>query len=265
MTGCTFVMHVASPFRIANPKNDDDMIGPALEGTKRVIQAAKNSGIKRVVLTSSIVTMMCSIRRGQFGPEDWTDSNDPELSTYIRSKVLAEKAAWKAVNNNGGMSLELVVIAPGGVFGPPLGTDISGESLSVLSKMLNGKIPLVPETAFPMVDVRDVAKLHLKAMLDRDVAGERFIAAGTDPISFADIAEILLNNGYTGPSKKKAPRWLLKFLSIFDREASGMLALVGMQMRANNSKTCQVFDWTPIPFERSVIDSASAVQKLMDG
>ena len=101
------------------------------------------------------------------------------------------------------------VIAPGGVFGPPLGANISCESLNVITKMLNGKIPMVADAAFPIVDVRDVAKLHLHALTNTKVAGKRFIASGTDPIGSIDIAQLLVNQGYKGPSTKKAPSWLL--------------------------------------------------------
>ena len=263
MQGCDYVMHVASPFWIANPKNESDMLTPAVEGTLRVLRAAKKAQVKRVVLTSSIVSMMSSIRRGLFTPDDWTDVNYPDLSTYIKSKTLAEKAAWDFVNKNkGSTKLDLVVIAPGGVFGPPVGDNISGQSLAVLTKMLDGKVPMVPDAAFPMVDVRDVAQLHVSAVKNEKASGERFIASGAEPISFADAAQILLDAGYRGPSTKKAPRWLLRTLAIFDREARGMLALVDMYLTADNSKTRETFDWTPMPFRQSLIETAVAVQTI---
>ena len=263
MQGCHYVMHVASPFWIANPKNDSDMLAPAVEGTIRVLSAAKKAKVKRVVLTSSIVSMMSSIRRGLFTPDDWTDLNYPNLSTYIKSKTLAEQAAWDFVRKNrGSIKPDLVVIAPGGVFGPPVGDDISGQSLTVLTKMLDGKVPMVPDAAFPMVDVRDVAQLHVSAIKNKKASGERFIASGTEPNSFVDAAQILLDEGYKGPSTKKAPRWLLRTLAIFDREARGMVALVGMNLTADNSKTRDTFNWTPTPFRQSLIETAVAVQEI---
>ena len=260
---CDYVMHVASPFSVTNPKNDAEMIVPALEGTKRIMRLAQKAKIKRIVLTSSIVSMMCSIRNGQFGPNDWTDVNYPKLNTYIKSKILAEKAAWNFLETNKKqLNLELVVIAPGGVFGPPLGNDISGESLSILSKMLSGKIPLVPKTAFPMVDVRDVAQIHVKALKNKAAAGKRFIVSGADPISFVDAATILIENGYEGPSKKIAPAWLLNIMALFDREAKGMLGILGMHLKADNSATIKTFKWNPIPFKKSLIDSAIEIKKI---
>ena len=256
-------MHVASPFRIAIPKNEDEMILPAVEGTRRVLEASQKGGVKRIVLTSSIVSMMSSIRRGKFGPKDWTDINYPNLSTYIKSKTLAEKSAWDFINKNKKKSkMELVVIAPGGVFGPPLGENITCESLNILSKVLNGKIPMVPDAAFPMVDVRDVAKLHVQALTNSKVSGKRFIASGTNPVSFADVAQFLINQGYKGPSTKIAPNWFFKFLSMFDREAKGMLALLGINMTADNSDTIKTFTWTPIPFEKTVIETANSIKMI---
>ena len=158
--------------------------------------------------------------------------------------------------------MELVVIAPGGVFGPPLGDNISCESLTILSKVLNGKIPMVPDAAFPMVDVRDVAKLHVQALTKSKVAGKRFIASGTNPVSFAEVAQLLLNEGYKGPSTKKAPNFLFKFLSLFDREAKGMLALLGIKITADNSSTIKTFKWRPMPFEKTVVETANAIKLI---
>jgi dihydroflavonol-4-reductase len=264
--GCDYVMHVASPFRIANPKIESEMIEPAVEGTERVLRAAQQANVRRIVITGSIVSMMASLRQGRFGPDDWTDVTYPDLSTYVKSKTLAEKMAWNWVESNNKshnsdeILPELVVIAPGAVFGPPLGRNISCESLILLTKMLNGKIPMVPDFAFPMVDVRDVAKLHVKALTLDEAAGERFIVAGEDPISFSDVAEILLNAGYKGPSNKKAPGWVIRFMGLFDREAKGMAGFLGMHLSADNSKTRDMFGWTPLPFGQSVLESARAIK-----
>ena len=120
-------MHVASPFTVENPKNESDMLGPAVDGTLRVLKAAKKNGVKRVVLTSSTVAIMGGKKTGTITPEDWTDLNSKNISTYFKSKTLAEKAAWDFINNQSGdHSLELVSINPGGVFGPPIGTNLFG-------------------------------------------------------------------------------------------------------------------------------------------
>tara|TARA_B100000676_G_C17544644_1_gene564240 strand:+ start:79 stop:462 length:384 start_codon:yes stop_codon:yes gene_type:complete len=123
-------------------------------------------------------------------------------------------------------------------------------------------MPLVPVTAIPMVDVRDVAKLHVIAMFKSDAAGERFIAAGKEPIGFADIANILRKAGYKGPSARKIPSWVIKLMATFDLEARGIVGLLDRDLSADNRKTRDFFDWKPIPFEQSVLEMASAINTI---
>lgn len=263
LSDCDFVMHMASPFTVENPKNEMDMLGPAVDGTLRVLKAAKKNGVKRVVLTSSTVAIMGGKKTGTITPEEWTDLNSKNISTYFKSKTLAEQAAWDFINNQSGdPTLELVSINPGGVFGPPLGTNISGASMSMIVKILGGKIPMVPNTSFPMVDVRDVAYLHVAALTEPKAANQRFLATEKEGRSFQSICQLLLDNGYKGPSTKLAPNFILKFLANFDREAKGMLTMLDMNLNADNSKTMEVFDWTPIPFEKTLLETAEAVKKI---
>jgi dihydroflavonol-4-reductase len=262
--GCTFVLHVASPFTIANPKSEDDMIGPAVDGTLRVLRAARTAGVKRVVLTSSTLAMMGSMKTGTFGPDNWTDVDAPSVNTYTKSKTLAEKAAWDLIAEDAGENaMELVTINPGGVFGPPLGENISGQSMTMFEQMLRGKVPMVPRMAFPMVDVRDVATLHVRAMTEPSAAGQRLIAATAEPNGFITAAQILNDAGYEGPSTRVAPNFLLRFIALFDREAQGMTGMLGMNLSADNSKTRALFDWTPRPFKQSVLDTAEKVNRLI--
>ncbi len=259
--GCTYVLHVASPFTIANPKTADEMLVPAIQGTLRALRAARRAGVERVVLTSSAVAMFGSMKRGVFGPDDWTNVDDPHVSTYVKSKTLAERAAWDFVAEESDEgALELVVINPGGVFGPPLGKDISGQTMAIVDQMLLGKMPMLPRAAFPMVDVRDVAMLHVRAMTLPEAAGLRIIAAGSEPVSFAEMAQMLIDAGYDGPSTRIAPGILLRTLALFDREAKGMVTFLGMDLGADNSRTRSLFDWIPTPIERSLRETAVAVQ-----
>ena len=261
--GVTYLMHVASPFVIANPRNENDMLKPAVDGTLRAMRAAQMAGVKRVVLTSSIVAMMGGKMSGTFGPDDWTPTNTSSVSTYSKSKTLAEQAAWDFMKTQAdGAVLELVSVNPGGVFGPPLGKNISGQSMSMVAQMLAGKLPMVPNIAFPMVDVRDVATLHVKAMVHPDAAGLRLIASRAEGTSFSSVAQILKDHGYEGPSSRVAPSLLLKVAALFDREAQGMKGWLGMNVSADNSKTVELFDWTPRPFDECVIETAEAVSKL---
>jgi dihydroflavonol-4-reductase len=261
--GCDYVMHVASPFVIAHPKDPQEIISPAVEGTLRALRAAKKAGVTRVVLTSSILSMMGSMKTGTFGPSDWTDVHAPDVSTYTKSKTLAEKAAWNFISaQDGDAPMELTVIAPGGVFGPPLGRNITGQSMSMLDQMLRGKLPMVPRTAFPMVDVRDVAKLHVQALKLPKADNKRIIAASSEPNGFQSAAQFLKDQGYKGPSTRIAPNFLLRLMAKFDREAKGMIGLLGMDLSSDNSETRSLFNWTPIPFKQSVLETAAAVQAI---
>lgn len=263
--GCKYVLHVASPFVIANPKHEDEMFVPAIEGTLRVLKAAKSAGVARVVLTSTALAMFGSMKKGVFGPQDWTDVKAADVSTYTKSKTLAEKAAWDFMaEQEGDGAMELVVINPGGVFGPPLGRNLSGQSMTMLDQMLRGKLPMVPNAAFPMVDVRDVATLHVQAMTLPEAKGQRFIAAHQKPFSFSHVAKTLNDAGHKGPSTRIAPSFLLRFMSLFDREAKGMIGFLGMELEADNSATRDVFNWTPLALEQSVLEAAEAVLALQE-
>lgn len=261
--GCDFIMHVASPFTIANPKHESEMIEPAVEGTLRALRAAQQARVKRVVLTSSVLSMMGSMKRGTFSTRDWTNVDDKNVSTYTKSKTLAEKAAWKFVEELGhDESFELVVVNPGGVFGPPLGNDVSGQTMTMVSQMLDGKMPMVPNAAFPMVDVRELADIHVKALENRSVSNQRLIAASQEPRGFVAVANILKKAGYSGPSTRIAPNFLLKFAALFDREAKGMIGLLDMNLSADNRLTRHALEWTPMAFEQSVLDTAAKITEL---
>jgi dihydroflavonol-4-reductase len=265
VSGCDYVMHVASPYVVANPKHEGEMITPAVDGTLRVLRASEKAKVNRVVLTSSALTMMASLKTGTFSSNDWADTNSPHLSTYAKSKILAEKAAWDFIAHLGETKpIQMVSINPGIVFGPPLGRDISGQSMSMLDQMLRGKVPMVPNTACPAVDVRDVALLHVEALTNPDVVGKRIIASSSESHGFAEVAQILKEEGYKGPSTRVAPNLLLRIAAIFDREARGMLGYLDMDLTADTSATRQLFDWTPIPFTRTVLDSAAAVKRIQD-
>ena len=262
-TGCDYVMHVASPFVIANPKSEDEMIYPAVEGTLRMLRASKKAGVQRVVLTSSMVSMMGGMKTCTVGPDDWTDINAPDVSVYTKSKTLAEKAAWDFMAKHSGEGgMEMVSINPGGVFGPPLGKDFTGQSMSIVDQMLRGKMPMLPSVAIPMVDVQDVAMLHVQALDNPAVAGKRLIAASTEPYAFADVAQMLKEAGYKGPSTRIAPDFMLRIMALFDCEAKGMLGFLGMNISADNSQIRDLLNWTPRPLKQAVLDSARAIQAI---
>ena len=166
VSGCDFVLHVASPFPLGPPKHEDDLIVPAREGALRVLEAARDARVKRVVMTSSFAAIGygTSPRDTPFSEEDWTNPDGDGVSAYVKSKTLAERAAWDFIASEGG-GLELSVVNPVGVFGPVLGPDFS-TSIQLVKRLLDGAMPGIPRVAYGIVDVRDVADLHRRAMTD---------------------------------------------------------------------------------------------------
>jgi len=174
--GCDYVLHVASPFIVGVPKHEDELIKPAVDGTRHVLNAAIKENVKRVVLTSSVAAIT-DTHDGKtvYTEEDWTDTNHPKTSAYYKSKTLAEKLAWELISNQTGKKkTELSVINPSAVLGPTLTNDI-GTSNEFVRQILVGKVPAAPRLHIGFVDVRDVAKAHILAMENNNAAGERFI------------------------------------------------------------------------------------------
>jgi dihydroflavonol-4-reductase len=257
MNGCAFVLHVASPFLLAEPKDESELIAPAVEGTRRVIAAAQLAGVKRLVLTSSTFAIIAGKATGKYGPGDWSDTG-ANIGAYAKSKTLAERAAWEAVKNG---KMELTVINPGAVFGPSLGAKIDGQSVSMMTNMIAGKVPMIPDMAMGMVDVRDVAKLHVAAMTAAGAAGKRFIACTAEPVEMATLAKVLRDAGYTKVPTLKAPTFLLKVMSLLDREAKGMIPFIGKKATLDNSATVKVLNWKPTPMASSFQEMASSLAK----
>jgi len=257
LKGCTFVLHIASPFFLAEPKNESELITPAVEGTKRVIVAAQKAGIKRLVLTSSTFAIIAGKGTGKYGPGDWSDT-DANIGAYAKSKTFAERAAWEAVK---GSKMELTVINPGAVFGPSLGAKIDGQSVAMMTNLIAGKIPMIPDMAMGMVDVRDVANLHVAAMTASGAEGKRFIACTAEPIEMATLAKVLRDAGYTKAPSLKAPTFLLKLMSLVDREAKGMMPFIGKKASFDNSATLNVLNWKPTPMANSFKEMAAAISQ----
>ncbi len=186
--GCDYVLHVASPFPLGVPKHEDDLIVPAREGALRVLRAARDGGVKRVVMTSSFAAIGYGHppRTTPFDERDWTNLDRPHVGAYPKSKTIAERAAWDFVAREGG--LELSVINPVAVFGPVLGPDFS-TSIILTQRLLDGALPGLPRLQFGVVDVRDVADLHVRAMTNPAAKGERFLAVAGDFMSVAEIAQ----------------------------------------------------------------------------
>ena len=255
MMGCTFVMHVASPFAMAEPKDENEMITPAVEVTKRVIAAARRASVTRLVLTSSTVAVTAGKESGTYGPDSWSD-DDAKIGAYAKSKTLAERAAWKAAE---GGAMELVVINPGAVFGPSLGAMLEGQSVAMMTDMIAGKVPMIPDVAMGMIDVRDVARRHVKALTALGVAGKRSIAASAEPVEMATLASVLRAAGYSKVPSLKAPSFMLRFMGLFDREARGMAPFLGKKAAYDNRATLELLEWKATPIETSFKEIAKAL------
>lgn len=202
MAGCDAVLHVASPYPSAEPRDPAVLIRPAVEGTRRVIAAARAAGTPRLVLTSSVVAIAAGHRESRvYDESDWSDPDSPTISTYSRSKTLAERAAWEEADRPG--SPALTVINPAQVFGPPLGSWVA-TSGDIVRLVLRSPFPVVPRYGFPVSDVRDVALAHVKALETPAAAGQRFVVADGF-LWLADVARIV---GAAFPAyRRRMPLW----------------------------------------------------------
>ena len=265
MKGCDYVLHVASPFINIEPKDENEYIKPAVEGTMRALKSAKKAGIKRVVLTSSMVSMLDNANKSiDIDFNSWTNVKAKNVSAYAKSKTLAEKSAWDFIKSqNQDEAMELTVINPGPVFGPTLSGNLEGASMGMFKQMMSGEMPMVPQAAINMSDVRDVAKIHVLALENPKANGKRFIVTTENPYKFQEVAQILKSNGYEKVSTKLAPNFLLKFMGNFNREARSMRAFIGNTYNGDTSSTMRTFDWKPISFQKTVLDTAKSIESFL--
>jgi nucleoside-diphosphate-sugar epimerase len=260
VAGCDYVLHVASPFPPKQPKDPDDLIVPARDGTLRVLRAALDAGVKRVVVTSSVAAIRLS-DPGAARPlneEDWTDPDAPGLTPYVRSKTIAERAAWDLVRERGEEG-KLAVVNPGAIIGPALNDDHS-YSLQTVQRLLDGA-PGVPKLGFSLVDVRDVADLEIKAMTAPEAGGERFIAA-TQFLWMADIGVVLRERLGERASKvptRTLPNFLVRTMAIFDPGIRSVVSGLGKRSELSSEKARGTLGWTPRPVEDSIAETAETM------
>jgi nucleoside-diphosphate-sugar epimerase len=260
VTGCEFVIHVASPMPAAAPNTEDELIRPARDGVLRVLRAARDAGVKRVVLTSSCGAVYYghAPQTAPFDETSWTNT-DGEMSAYVRSKAIAERAAWEFMAAEGG-SLQLSAINPSGIFGPILGPDFS-SSIELVTRLMKG-MPGVPRLYFGVVDVRDVADLHLRAMTQPAASGERFIATSGDLMSMLAIARVLrdrLGDTARKVPTRQLPNWLVRFAALFDRTMRPLIPLLDSTRRATSAKAERLLGWRPRPPEEAIVATAESL------
>jgi dihydroflavonol-4-reductase len=233
MEGVTAVVHTASPFPIAQPKDPATLIRPAVEGTERVLKAAAAAGIERIVLTSSVVAVFNMSKPDAVQDEsDWCDVSLPSTTAYSKSKTLAERAAWEVAKARG---LKLTAINPGLVLGPPL-DEHYGSSLGVIERIMKGKDPMLPAIFFPTVDVRDVAEMHLRALQRPETAGKRYLAS-SGSMAMVDMGRTLKAAYPTRRiATREAPAVLLRLLALFDPDLRSILPKLGHLDRVSNAR-----------------------------
>ncbi len=261
---CTYVLHVASPFPATSPKDDDELVRPARDGTLRVLAAARAAGVKRVVMTSSTAAVAYGRggREEPFTETDWSDAtNRADTSSYERSKTIAERAAWDWVAREG-QGLELVTVCPGAVLGPVLGPDRSA-SIGIVARLLDGSLPGVARFGWPLVDVRDIADLHLRAMTAPNAAGQRYIGAN----AFAWMGEIAAVLRERVPAlaarvpQRALPNLVVRLSSLVDPVLRARVYELGKRRPVSSDKARRELGWAPRSNADAIIATAESLTK----
>jgi len=263
--GSTYVLHVASPFFTSIPADpQQSLIRPAIEGTLRVLRASLNERVRRVVMTSS----MAAISYGHPDPENrsvldeesWTDIEGDDVTPYVISKTLAEKKAWEFIKTEAKGKLELVTMNPSALLGPILEKDY-GSSAEIVKKVLERAMPALPRMGFQIVDVRDVARAHIKAMTLPEARGQR-IALTDRFVWFTELAAILAEEfagqGYNIP-QKTIPHFMVRFFSLFDKESRSVLNELGIKRELSNKRMRTLLGIDPIPAKESILETARSL------
>lgn len=264
MAGCSHVAHVASPLPSNAPKNDDELIIPARDGALRALRFAHEAGVKRFVMTSSVAAIGYGHGRAKqhFTEADWTNVDSPDAYAYVKSKTIAERAArdWVAANAS---EMEFCTVNPSLVLGPLTSADFS-TSIEAIKKLLEGSLPGLPNFGFSVVDVRDVADLHVKCLTAPDMANERFIAAGPF-LMMTDVAAILKDG--LGPQARKVPTrklpdFLVRLSALFDPVVRQIVGELGNVRDTSAAHAKQRLGWETRSVEESILDTARDLIRL---
>jgi nucleoside-diphosphate-sugar epimerase len=265
VAGCDYVLHVASPFPAVAPRHEDELIVPARDGALRVLRAARDAGVKRVVLTSSFAAVGYGhpADSATFTETTWTDPTVGTLSAYVKSKTIAERAAWDFATKEPGAP-ELAVINPVFVMGPVLAADFS-TSIVIVKRMLEGAMPGCPKLYFGVVDVRDVADHHIRAMTNPAAKGERFLSVSGDFVRLIDVSNMLrlrLGQAARKAPTRELPNWLVRLAAIRDSGVRQFLPELGKVRNATNEKSRRLLGWSPRSAEDAVVATAESLMRL---
>ena len=265
VAGCEYVLHVASPFPASVPKNEDELIIPARDGALRVLRAARDAGVSRVVLTSSFAAVGYGQwpQKKPFDETNWTNLKREDVSPYVKSKTVAENEAWNFMGRERG-GLELAVVNPVGVLGPVLGPDYS-TSILIVQRLMDGAMPGCPKITFGVVDVRDVVDLHIRAMTHPAAKGERFLAVAGDFMSMVELAKVLKSR--MGPWAKRVPTWqlpniLVRLAVLRDPAVKQIIPELGKKKNATSEHAKKLLGWEPRPREDAIVATAESLVRL---
>ncbi len=261
VAGCDYVLHTASPFPPKQPKDPDELIAPARDGALRVLRAALDAGVERIVMTSSVAAVRgggAPVGGSVYTERDWTDGDDAGLTPYTRSKAIAEREAWKLVEDAGAGD-RLAVVNPGAIIGPALSDDVS-FSLQLVERLLKG-MPAVPRLGFSFVDVRDVADLHIRAMERPPAGGKRFIAVDRF-MWMADVGAVLrdrLGERARKVPKRVAPDLMVRVMSLFDPAVRGILGDLGQRPEYSSERARTDLGWSPRSLDDSIAETGESL------
>lgn len=261
VSGCDYVLHVASPFPPAQPKDPDELIVPARDGTLRVLGASLDAGVERIVVTSSVAAITGSGKAVSGRPldeRDWSDPENPKLSPYACSKTVAERAAWDFMAERG-VTGKLATVNPGAIIGPVLNDDRS-FSLQAIERLLGG-MPGLPQIGFSFVDVRDVADLEIRAMTAPEAGGERFVAVTTFQW-MADIATVLRSRMGEAAAKvpsRSIPNFVVRGMAIFDPSVRSIVGQLGRKTSLSSEKAEARLGWSPRPIDETIVECAESL------
>ena len=264
MRGARFLQHTASPFVSRMPRDRMELIRPAVEGTRRALEAALASQVERVVLTSSMAASAYGHDRSRskpFGPGDWTNLEGRDINAYVESKTRAERQAWE-IMDRAGRHEDLVVINPNYIVGPLLDED-PGTSAALIARLLDGSMPVTARFYFPMVDVRDVAEAHVLAMTTASAGGHRF-PMGSRPMAFAEVADYLrqaLPEFAARVPRRQAPDWLVKAFSFIDADMRGNTGEIGVIRATDASDAERLLGHPMIAPEAAILATARDLVK----
>lgn len=261
VAGCSHVVHVASPLPNGAVKHEDDLIVPAREGALRALRFAKAAGVRRVVMTSSVAAIAYGHGKkiGTYTEADWTDVTGPQVHAYAKSKTLAERAARDWIAGEGA-GMEYVSVNPAAVLGPVLSADFS-SSVQIITRLLSGSLPGLPNFGFGVVDVRDVADLHLRALTAPGMDGERFIASGPF-MMMKEVAAVLrdrMGNEARKVPTRGLPDFVLQLTSLVDPTIRMVTGELGKQRITPSDHARDVLGWVPRPAADTIVDTARSL------